>query len=150
MSPLNLFAEYLVTRLEAASPWSAADVPRELPFSHAGFGQDVAWVAANFTNAIEILAVGYPQWVDQQVGVGLTNGLYKFTATIGDHELNSYLDGFTYGTNSTPQVHLSLDAPDTILVDTNIYINAVSGLLSLSMTVDRFRKIQPVRQGLRF
>ena len=53
-------------------------------------------------------------------------------------------------TNSTPQVHLSLDAPDTILVYTNIYTNAVSGLLSLSMTVDRFRKIQPVRQGLRF
>ena len=111
MSPLNLFAEYLVTRLEAASPWSAAYLPRELPFPHVGFGQDDEWVAANFTNATEILAVGYPQWVDAQVGEGLTNGLYKFTATIGDHELNSYLDGFTCDTNSTPQVHLSLDAP---------------------------------------
>ena len=82
MSPLNLFAEYLVTRLEAASPWSAAYLPRELPFPHAGFGQDAEWVTANFTNATEILAVGYPQWVDAQVGEGLTNGLYKFTATI--------------------------------------------------------------------
>ena len=288
----------------------AALLPRELPFPHSGFGQDDEWVAANFTNATEILAVGYPQWVDAQVGEGLTNGLYKFTATIpddppetvqlvvgdlsvavtnageyvfllekgmdyeygiipfmtnvsysavddvpqtrgvvrggqrsspgdatrtwtvdggygnepqteyalgrawwlpfffgspdvshigpendtqtftanfvdcrqlpvasylwtasdgltvhspnaqttqitvdsmpswaqasvsvtatiGDHELNSYLDNFTYGTNDTPQVHLSLDAPDTILVYTNIYTNAVSGLLSLSMTVDR-------------
>ncbi len=288
----------------------AAYLPRVLPFPHNGFGQDDEWVMANFTNATEILAVGYPQWVDAQVGEGLTNGLYKFTvtipgdppetvqlvvgdlsvavtnageyvfllekgidyeygiipfmtnvsysavddvpqtrgvvrggqrsspgdatrtwtvdggygnepqteyafgrvwwlpfffgspdvshigpedetqtftanfadcrqlpaasylwtasdgltvhspnahttqitvdsmpnwaqanisvtATIGGHELNSYLDGFTYGTNDTPQVHLSLDAPDTILVYTNIYTNAVSGLLSLSMTVDR-------------
>ena len=288
----------------------AAYLPRVLPFPHDGFGQDDEWVAANFTNATEILAVGYSQWVDAQVGEGLTNGLYKFTvtipgdppetvqlvvgdlsvavtnageyvfllekgidyeygiipfmtnvsysavddvpqtrgvvrggqrsspgdatrtwtvdggygnepqteyafgrvwwlpfffgspdvshigpddetqtftanfadcrqqpaasylwtasdgltvhspdaqttqitvdsmpswaqanisvtATIGGHELNSYLDGFTYGTNDTPQVHLSLDAPDTILVYTNIYTNAVSGLLSLSMTVDR-------------
>jgi len=68
VSPLNLFAEYLVTRLEAASPWSAAYLPRELPFPHAGFGQDAEWVTANFTNATEILAVGYPQWVDAQVG----------------------------------------------------------------------------------
>ena len=62
----------------------AAYLPRELPFQHDGFGQDDEWVTANFTNATEILAVGYPQWVDQQVGVGLTNGLYKFTATIYD------------------------------------------------------------------
>ena len=288
----------------------AAYLPRVLPFPHDGFGQDDEWVAANFTNATEILAVGYSQWVDAQVGEGLTNGLYKFTvtipddppetvqlvvgdlsvavtnageyvfllekgidyeygiipfmtnvsysavddvpqtrgvvrggqrsspgdatrtwtvdggygnepqteyafgrvwwlpfffgspdvshigpddetqtftanfadcrqlpvasylwtasdgltvhtpnaqttqitvdsmpswaeasisvaATIGDHELNSYLDNVTYGTNDTPQVHLSLDAPETILVYTNIYTNAVSGLLSLSMTVDR-------------
>ena len=39
---------------------------------------------ANFTNATEILTVGYPQWVNDQVGEGLTNGLYKFTATIPD------------------------------------------------------------------
>ena len=35
------------------------------------FGQDAEWVTANFTNATEILAVGYPQWVDAQVGEGL-------------------------------------------------------------------------------
>ena len=62
----------------------AAYLPRELPFSHNGFGQDDEWVAANFTNATEILAVGYSQWVDAQVGEGQTNGLYKFTATIPD------------------------------------------------------------------
>ena len=55
---------------------------RELPFAHVGFGQDAEWVAANFTNATEILAMGYPQWVDAQVGCGLENGLYMLTATL--------------------------------------------------------------------
>ena len=55
---------------------------RALPFEHHGFGQDAEWVAANFTNATEILAVGYPQWVDAQVGEGLTNGLYKLTVAV--------------------------------------------------------------------
>ena len=62
----------------------AAYLPRELPFPHDGFGQDDAWVAANFTNATEILAVGYPQWVDAQVGTSLTNGLYKLTVNVAD------------------------------------------------------------------
>ena len=56
--------------------------PRILPFPHDGYGQDDEWVAANFTNATEILAMGYPQWVDAQVGENLTNGLYKFTVTV--------------------------------------------------------------------
>ena len=60
----------------------AAHLPRELPFEHHGFGQDDEWVSANFTNATEILAVGYPQWVDAQVGTGLTNGLYKLTVAV--------------------------------------------------------------------
>ena len=58
--------------------------PRVLPFAHDGFGQDDEWVAANFTNATEILSQGYAQWVDAQVGSGLTNGLYKFTVTISN------------------------------------------------------------------
>ena len=62
----------------------ATHLPRVLPFSHNGFGQDAEWVAANFTNATEILAIGYPQWVDQQVGVGLTNGLYKLAVSVAD------------------------------------------------------------------
>ena len=62
----------------------AAFLPRTLPFSHDGFGQDAEWVTANFTNATEILAVGYPQWVDAQVGEGLTNGLYKLSVTVAD------------------------------------------------------------------
>jgi len=62
----------------------AAHLPRVLPFPHNGFGQDAEWVTANFTNATEILAVGYPQWVDQQVGVGLTNGLYKLSVAVAD------------------------------------------------------------------
>ncbi len=57
-------------------------IPRVLPFPHDGFGQDDDWVSGNFTNAAEILSIGYPQWVDAQVGENLTNGLYKFTVTI--------------------------------------------------------------------
>jgi len=59
-------------------------VPRVLPFPHDGFGQDEDWVSGNFTNAAEILSMGYPQWVDAQVGENLTNGLYKFTVTVPD------------------------------------------------------------------
>ena len=47
-------------------------------------GQSDAWVQATFTNAAEILSVGYPQWVDAQVGVGLANGLYKLTVAVSD------------------------------------------------------------------
>ena len=54
---------------------------REPPFPHVGIGQDDDWVRANFTNATDILAVGYANWVDEQVGVNLENGLYKFTVT---------------------------------------------------------------------
>ena len=63
----------------------AALLPRTLPFPHSGFGQDDEWVTANFTNATEILAVGYPQWIDAQVGEGLTNGLYKLTVSVADN-----------------------------------------------------------------
>ena len=63
----------------------AAYLPRELPFEHHGYGQDAEWVAANFTNATEILSVGYPQWVDAQVGTSLTNGLYKLTINVADY-----------------------------------------------------------------
>ena len=62
----------------------ATYLPRELPFPHNGFGQDAEWVAANFTNATEILSAGYPQWVDAQVGTDLTNGLYKLTVSVAE------------------------------------------------------------------
>ena len=64
-------------------------IPRQLPFEHNGFGQDSDWVAANFTNSNEILSVGYSQWVDDQVGVDLTNGLYKLTVTVPEKPLET-------------------------------------------------------------
>ena len=64
-------------------------IPRQLPFEHNGFGQDSEWVAANFTNASEILSVGYSEWVDDQVGVNLTNGLYKLTVTVPEKPLET-------------------------------------------------------------
>ena len=66
-------------------------LPRQIPFPHNGFGQDADWVRANFTNAEEILSVGYPNWVDAQVGVGLENGLYKLTATFPADPLEATL-----------------------------------------------------------
>jgi hypothetical protein len=54
-------------------------------------GQSDAWVQATFTNAAEILSVGYPQWVDAQVGVGLTNGLYKLTVSLDSAPLEPTL-----------------------------------------------------------
>ena len=62
-------------------------IPRELPFEHDGFGQDNEWVRANFTNANEILSIGYAQWVNDQVGVDLTNGLYKLIVTVPEKPL---------------------------------------------------------------
>ena len=64
-------------------------LPRELPFAHDDFGQDEEWVRANFTNATEILSCGYAKWVDEQVGVGLTNGLYKLTVTVPETPLET-------------------------------------------------------------
>ena len=59
-------------------------IPYDIPFDYDGFGQDEDWVRTNFTNAEEIISIGYANWVDQQVGVGFTNGLYKFTALFED------------------------------------------------------------------
>ena len=64
-------------------------ISRQLPFEHNGFGQDDEWVAANFTNSNEILSVGYSEWVDDQVGVDLTNGLYKLTVTVPERPLET-------------------------------------------------------------
>ena len=66
-------------------------IPRQLPFEHNGFGQDDEWVTANFTNSNEILSVGYSEWVDDQVGVNLTNGLYKLTVTVPEKPLETTL-----------------------------------------------------------
>ena len=41
-------------------------------------------VADPAANAAEILSIGYPQWADAQVGVGLANGLYKLTVAVSD------------------------------------------------------------------
>ena len=56
------------------------------PFASDGeaFGQGEAWVRANFTNADEILSVGYADWVSGSVGTGLTNGYYLLRAFVGD------------------------------------------------------------------
>ena len=66
-------------------------IERELPFDCAGRGQDAAWVAANYPNDAEAIANmgGYAAWVDEKVGVGLENGLYRFTATFPTEPLEA-------------------------------------------------------------
>ena len=59
----------------------------------------------------QITVDSMPSWAQADISV---------TATFGGHELNSYLEGFTYGTNSTPQVHLSLNVPDAVLLNSNV------------------------------
>ena len=56
--------------------------PFPLDVSGAICGQGEEWVRANFTNAEEILSVGYADWVDAQVGSGLENGLYRLTVGV--------------------------------------------------------------------
>lgn len=57
---------------------------RTLPFKHNGFGQDNEWVKANFTNSKEILTIGYTNWVNEQIGINLDNGYYKFIAKVNE------------------------------------------------------------------
>lgn len=59
-------------------------IPRALPFAHDGYGQDAEWVAANFTNATEILSVGYTNWVSQTIGENVANGLFCLKAIFAD------------------------------------------------------------------
>ncbi len=54
---------------------------RVLPFPHNGFGQDDEWVVANFTNANEILAMGYTNWIDSAT-VSETNGVFSFMVSL--------------------------------------------------------------------
>jgi hypothetical protein len=82
-----------------------------------------------------------PSWAEASIYV---------TATFGTDALTSYTDGLTYGTNETPQVHLSLDVPEGIVcgggrqmltatfysdVETNgcIVLRCVSGLDKIEM-----------------
>ena len=62
----------------------AAHAPRVLPFPNIGIGQGGEWVSNMFDNASDILASGYPQWVDGEVGYDQTNGLYKLTVSFAD------------------------------------------------------------------
>lgn len=60
---------------------TARVIPYDIPFFHNGFGQDDDWVRANFSNANEILYVGYRSWAESQIGYDQLNGLYLFTVT---------------------------------------------------------------------
>ena len=49
-------------------------------------GQCDEWVQLNYTNSEEIISEGYARWVDNAVGSGLTNGLYKLTVNLGSFD----------------------------------------------------------------
>jgi len=85
---------------------------RQLPVaSYLWTASDGLTVHSPNAQTTQITVDSMPCWAQANISV---------TATIGDHELNSYLDGFTYGTNSTPQVHLSLDLPGAVLLNSNV------------------------------
>jgi len=58
----------------------------------------------------QIYVENMPSWAQAQISV---------VATVGGMTLESHLDDLTYGTNETPQVHLKLNVPDAILLNSN-------------------------------
>ena len=88
-------------------------------------------ISANFTNATEILSVGYPQWGDAQVGEGLVAATPEAQTTLvtatdmpswrrvvmavsaffGSHGTQTSTLNCTIGMNETPQARVSLSIP---------------------------------------
>ena len=98
-------------------------------------------VASPNSQSTEVYIASMPSWAEAEMSV---------TATVNGHELNSRLGRLTYGTNDTPQVHLSLSVPEGIAcggarqmltaafysdVETNgcIVLRCVSGLDKIEM-----------------
>jgi hypothetical protein len=50
-----------------------------------GIGQDDDWVRANFTNAEEIISIGYTNWVKNSVAENAMNGRYSFSVKFNDN-----------------------------------------------------------------
>ena len=66
--------------------WDGDGLPNDRdpnPYVYDGdhFGQGEGWVRTHFDDPTDVLALGYANWIDAQVGYGETNGLYKFTAS---------------------------------------------------------------------
>ena len=85
---------------------------RQLPVaSYLWTASDGLTVHSPNAQTTQITVDSMPCWAQANISV---------TATFGGHELYSYLDGLTYGTNSTPQVHLALNVPDAVLLNSNV------------------------------
>ena len=67
-------------------------------------------VASPNSQSTEVTVSQMPSWSEANLSV---------TATLGAKTLCSYTDRLTYGTNATPQVHLSLNLPAAILLNSN-------------------------------
>ena len=67
-------------------------------------------VASPNSQSTEVTVSQMPSWSEANLSV---------TATLGAKTLYSYTDRLTYGTNDTPQVHLSLNLPAAILLNSN-------------------------------
>lgn len=67
-------------------------------------------VASPNAQTTEVTVDEMPSWAEASIYV---------TATLGGHNLISSLEGLSYGTNDTPQVHLSLNLPDAVLLNSN-------------------------------
>ena len=64
-------------------------------------------VASPNAQTTEVTVDEMPSWAEASISV---------TATLGGHDLTSTLGNLTYGTNDTPQVHLSLSVPGRLIV----------------------------------
>ncbi len=67
-------------------------------------------IASPDAQTTEVTVDEMPSWAEASISV---------TATLGGHELTSSLEGLSYGTNDTPQVHLSLNLPKAVLLNRN-------------------------------
>ena len=84
-------------------------------------------VASPHTQSTAVRIEDMPSWAEAYLAV---------TATIGDKTLYSYTDRLTYGTNDTPQVHLSLSLPSKLIVRDQWMEGSESAMVAIAFCAD--------------
>ena len=84
-------------------------------------------VASPNAQTTEVTVQQMPSWAEAYLSV---------TATLGSKTLYSYADRLTYGTNTTPQVHLSLDVPTVLIVRDEWMDGSVSATATVAFRAD--------------
>ena len=84
-------------------------------------------VASPNAQTTEVTVQQMPSWAEAYLSV---------TATLGSKTLYSYADRLTYGTNTTPQVHLSLDVPTVLIVRDEWMAGSESAMAHVNLSSD--------------